>query len=1111
MTSQAYGPGGFATASAPLPASSSLAAPVPSLPGSMSMMNPAYPAPPLTGPPAVGYATTPGVAGYDLPGMTAMLGIPPASAPVTMPLQSATMPAPANTVIASMPMTPPQTLPPEIGQTIVTNQVAMGPPPPQMPPVYGIPPPTPPAQTLPVQTMPTQTLPPQVLPPAQSMPALPGSQSMMMPGVMPGAQTMMPPGTPPRSDMMMPPGPVGPAYVTTASMTPPAPPPPPVVSMVGEPLPGEIIIEITRLLDMPVSESIFGGGLKQYRVRAHDEAGVYLDQTDELVGIPENPTALLEEEETETLRLGSEGILRFQTPAPVIFLTVEYAGGFTGNTRIGRCRIHRGDPRCKQVWPYTLSTRDGEPVGCGIELKVLDGGPPAMPMMPPPPMGMPGMPPPPMASMPPLGAPPPPTGTMGPSFHTMPPQELAAMMSQAGGPMSVEGPPGTLQTPSYRLQDPSELERIPPPQGTDAPLNRPPTLPMGTQQSFQTMSPAEMQRLGQQGQKPSYETVPPPMQSGKEAGADIVAYFELERVVDLVAPMGSTPFPGAKSGTTGEQVVVTLEPAGAAKSPNVQASLMESIRENPAQSQQLMSQIRRNEADLGVGKKELDRAGPFKSEMQGKLLRASCSPANLRVQVPFSDLAKGSTELRVVVWTQQARGKLVPAGTTAKMTVSWKPEPPKFYPILGAADKKMGGIYLSHRFARSADVPPPIKKSNDEVVPEAVQEIREDASAFSAHDRQGNYPKGSKEDILEQSAAALEAQNRALLQRIKENDPSWEPGQMAGDREWTVNGYRDWKDLDSLFICMGPNYVAKSDEVGCNICRVYEEDTSIVRELAEETGPTALGHAKNMEDKATKTQLINMMYKGSPEKIEASLRPVVSKSAKQLRKEGGVEGEQREKPKLHIKVKFATNLRSKDDLAIGTTGCKVIAEIPGKRTRWETGSIGNLVDPVWNEDGLLNDYYYGDDLVLKVVDQNWVVFTEHMGEVRLQAEDFQADGFSGTVNLMGSKYKSDLGKPTLSFDVKVINAAGSALNWPPDPPVYAPMTNLNPSDAETVRLANYDPIQCAKLPFADVNPNYCINQDIWGALGDAKKAEALLMSKPGSWHHKRVKDDCIMA
>lgn len=804
--------------------------------------------------------------------------------------------------------------------------------------------------------------------------------------------------------MMMPPGePVGPGVITTASMTPPTPPPPPVVSRVGEPQPGEIIIEVTRLLDMPVQESMFGGGLKQYRVRATDGDGVYLDQTDELSGIPENPNAP-EDEETETLRLGLEGVLRFRTHDPVIFLTVEYAGGFTGNTRIGRCRIHRGDPRCKQVWPYALSTRDGDPVGCGIELKVVDGGPPAMsmPMMPPPPMGTTGMPPmggpPPLATMPPMGGPPPPTATVGPSFHTMPPQELAAMMSQPGGPMSVEGPPGTMQTPSYRLTDPKDLERIQPPEGTMNPLNAPPNLqPPPTDQSFKTMSPEEMQRLA------GYQTASPwdaaisqhrTSMSGKaqqeqQAGnIPVVAYIELERVVDLVAPMGSTPFPGAKSSTAGEQVVITLEPAREAtvNDKRVQ-NLMDSIRENPAQTQQLMAQIRRIQGDLGVGKEVLDRSGPFESEMRGTLLSATCAPANLRVKVPFSDLAKGSTELRVVVWTQQAGGKLLPAGVTKNLTVSWKPEPPKYYPVFGAQDKDVGGIRLLHRFARESDVPPPIKQSNSVQKP-AEASIKEGpgSTIFGGEQREENYPKGSKEDILTQSAVALEAQNRALLQRLKEtvNEKNEEDVQFLASYcekqrfEWTENGYRDWggdqDPLDSLFITMGPNYVAKSEEVGCNICKVFEEDTSIDRELDEEFGPKALGKAQNPQDQATKMQLIGMMYKGDPKKIEASLRPVVSKPGKRMSRDG----------------------------------------------RQETP-------------------------------------------------------------------------------------------WPPDPPIYAPLSNLNPSDAETVRLANYDPVQSAKLPFADVNPNYCIQQDIWGALGDTKKSQAMLMSKPGSWHPKRVKDDCIMA
>lgn len=861
--------------------------------------------------------------------------------------------------------------------------------------------------------------------------------------------------------------------------------------MVGEAMPGECIVEITRLIDMPVAEKMFGGGLKQYRVKAFDGSGAFLDQTEELAGFPENPNVDPEELDVETLRLGAQGILRFSTPDPVIFLHVEYAGGLAGNHRIGRCRIHRADMRSKQVWPYTLSNRDGEPVGCGIELKVVDGGPPVPPPMPPPmgsmpPMGMPpmGMPPP-MASMPPMGPPPPPMGSVGPSFHTMPPQEFANMAKPPGsmragtppppptGTMQ-NGPPGTVAMPSFRTQAPEDLERLAPPSG----VGTPPTA------GFQTMSPQEMQRMqGSQAAQPSFQTMAP--MSPQEANIPVVAYLELDRVTDLVAFTGAGAFPKPKGSKDGDQVVVTLEPAAADG----------------------------GSGRLDVGKKELDRSGPFQSEMQGQLLKANLAPANLRIKVPFGELAKGSTDLRVIVWVQQDKNNLVPVGATKTLTVSWKPEPPKHYAIIGSGEKNCGGIYLSHRFARETDVPQPIKKATTEIDVRPERPLAADKSAFQSHSRHGNFPKGSDEDFKEHAAGALEAQNRALLQRLKEADPD-EHGQMMSDREWVgPSGYRDWKDLDSLFITMGPNYVAQSDSVGSHICRVYQEDSTLMRELEQEKGPTALGRPVNLEDKATKLQLVEMMTKEHPERVQSALRPVIAKDAKQLRldqEQAALKGIKREKPKLHVKVIAANYLHNPDDLAFGTTGVKVVVEIPGKRARWETSSINNVVNPVWEEEGELEDYWYGDDVVLKVVDKNFVVFTEHMGEVRLKAEEFEHEPFTGTVHLKGGKQTQAGQLPTLSFEVHVA-AHGNLMNWPPEPPVYAPIANLNPSDQETQRLANYDPIQCAKLPFADVNPNYCINQDIWGALGDAKAANALLMQKPDHWKIKRVKDDCIMA
>jgi len=47
--------------------------------------------------------------------------------------------------------------------------------------------------------------------------------------------------------------------------------------------------------------------------------------------------------------------------------------------------------------------------------------------------------------------------------------------------------------------------------------------------------------------------------------------------------------------------------------------------------------------------------------------------------------------------------------------------------------------------------------------------------------------------------------------------------------------------LDSVFITMGPNYVCQSNEMGTNLCRVYEEDTSVLKELTAKGPPLGFG------------------------------------------------------------------------------------------------------------------------------------------------------------------------------------------------------------------------------------------------------------------------------
>merc|ERR1719189_1442751 len=79
----------------------------------------------------------------------------------------------------------------------------------------------------------------------------------------------------------------------------------------------------------------------------------------------------------------------------------------------------------------------------------------------------------------------------------------------------------------------------------------------------------------------------------------------------------------------------------------------------------------------------------------------------------------------------------------------------------------------------------------------------------------------------------------------------------------------------------------------------------------------------------------------------------------------------------------------------------------------------------------------------------------------------------------------------------------------PDPPVYAPLRNMREESKETLRLACYAPNTTAKLLFADANPNYKQDEDVWGALVDYRAEQAHHLPVPIGNH--RVKDDCIMS
>jgi len=414
----------------------------------------------------------------------------------------------------------------------------------------------------------------------------------------------------------------------------------------------------------------------------------------------------------------------------------------------------------------------------------------------------------------------------------------------------------------------------------------------------------------------------------------------------------------------------------------------------------------------------------------------------------------------------------------------------------------------------------------------------------------GKFKKGTQDEVLEYAALAVEAQNRALKQRIniaKSAKDIHEERQAQQDNAnallWrNENGYRDWKNLDSVFITMGPNYVAQSNEMGTNICRVYEEDTSVVKEIIAKGPPLGYGKPFDLEDEAKMRDIITSMYRADPDLIKTTLRPIISKDVSTITREELSAAAL--KPRLRVKVHHALNLRSKQGFLQGSVNPKVIIEIPGKPSskwnsmfaygpveeekaagRWESDAARDGKHVEWNQEGFVDGYNYGDDLKIIVVDQEWLGFEGALGEARLPGADFYPESFFAQVPLINAGDKGNTtpgpdGKAaSIVIEVNVLDPLGKADAWPPEPAKYAPVENLNTSDQQTQRLANWDIHQCAKLAFADVNPNYQRHEDIWGGLECGKALEQSLVGLhlvsddpeilPST--NKRVKDECLMA
>jgi hypothetical protein len=134
----------------------------------------------------------------------------------------------------------------------------------------------------------------------------------------------------------------------------------------------------------------------------------------------------------------------------------------------------------------------------------------------------------------------------------------------------------------------------------------------------------------------------------------------------------------------------------------------------------------------------------------------------------------------------------------------------------------------------------------------------------------------------------------------------------------------------------------------------------------------------------------------------------------------------------------------------------------------------------------------------------------HLGPLRCPADEVT------NLQLVNQVYKGDPFKlegcvrPTVCKNPDEIAMSGD-MSWMPDPPVYVPVRKLKHEDQEMLRLASYDPSQCAKYRFKDVNPNYTISTDVWAPVADMRRVDSPMMQLTPYMCRRRVKDDCLLS
>eukprot|EP00933_Yihiella_yeosuensis_P018047 TRINITY_DN14971_c1_g6_i1.p1 TRINITY_DN14971_c1_g6~~TRINITY_DN14971_c1_g6_i1.p1 ORF type:complete len:901 (+),score=139.42 TRINITY_DN14971_c1_g6_i1:110-2812(+) len=298
-----------------------------------------------------------------------------------------------------------------------------------------------------------------------------------------------------------------------------------------------------------------------------------------------------------------------------------------------------------------------------------------------------------------------------------------------------------------------------------------------------------------------------------------------------------------------------------------------------------------------TGSKELRRIGLFATHQQGKCLSINFPKSHngqgtamfIQTQLHFGGVSEeGSQFVKIALSYAQGTGPREPTeliGITDLIQVTWKPKTLETFVLTNPNDKSkmQGSIRLSEcRLVTEAQASRERSREENHI---AAENKRMQAMvgpvldpSMQSSGRTGNFPPGSQEEAFEQAAINAEAQNRALLQRVKKDDPNSLKDFISNQPNIrVVNGFREWDSLDGLFHSMGPNPLTLSEELGPAVARGYQHVSSIAKEVAPRLSP-----AQTPADQLVNVEMLRMMYKHDPTQVKTAVRPVICKDPHQI-------------------------------------------------------------------------------------------------------------------------------------------------------------------------------------------------------------------------------------